>query len=112
VQTDLSRSRDPIGACACWPEFFARYPDIRVDVGVSDRHVDLIGDNVDCVIRGGVLTDLEMLGRQIGNASWITCATPGYLNFYVFGEDVDLLKTGPDCLGTQPHEDGSTTPIA
>ena len=34
-------------------EFHARYPDIQVDLGVSDRTVDLIGDNVDCVIRGG-----------------------------------------------------------
>ena len=33
-------------------EFHARYPDIQVDLGVSDRTVDLIGDNVDCVIRG------------------------------------------------------------
>ena len=34
-------------------EFHARYPDIPVDLGVSDRTVDLlIGDNVDCVIRG------------------------------------------------------------
>ena len=33
-------------------EFHARYPDIQVDLGVSDRMVDLIGDNVDCVIRG------------------------------------------------------------
>jgi len=61
------------------PEFFARYPDIHIDVGVSDRHVDLVGDNVDCVIRGGKLTDMEMIGRQIGSASWVTCATPAYL---------------------------------
>ncbi|MEO5795417.1 MAG: LysR family transcriptional regulator, partial [Rhodoferax sp.] len=31
--------------------FFQRYPDIQLDLGVSDRPVDLIGDNVDCVIR-------------------------------------------------------------
>lgn len=27
----------------------ARYPDIQLDIGVSDREVDLIEDNVDCV---------------------------------------------------------------
>jgi DNA-binding transcriptional LysR family regulator len=62
------------------PAFRARYPDIRIDLGVSDRHVNLIGDNVDCVIRGGALTDLSLIGRQIGSAAWVTCATPGYLN--------------------------------
>ncbi|MES2072579.1 MAG: LysR family transcriptional regulator [Pseudomonadota bacterium] len=61
------------------PEFLARYPDIRIDLGVSDRHVDLVSDNVDCVLRGGQLTDLSLIARQIGEASWVTCATPAYL---------------------------------
>ncbi|MYN05735.1 LysR family transcriptional regulator [Pseudoduganella aquatica] len=61
------------------PAFLARYPDIRIDMGVSDKHVNLIGDNVDCVIRGGELTDLSLIGRQVGSASWVTCATPAYL---------------------------------
>ena len=34
------------------PTFHAHYPDIQIDMGASDRLVDLIGDNVDCVIRG------------------------------------------------------------
>lgn len=61
------------------PEFFARYPDIQLDMGVSDQLVDLVGDSVDCVIRGGVLTDMALIGRQIGTAPWVTCATPAYL---------------------------------
>lgn len=61
------------------PEFHRRYPDIQIDLGVSDRHVDLISENVDCVIRGGELTDLSLVARQIGSASWVTCATPAYL---------------------------------
>jgi DNA-binding transcriptional LysR family regulator len=39
------------------PAFHARYPDIQFDMGVSDRVVDLIGDNVDCVLRGGEIND-------------------------------------------------------
>jgi DNA-binding transcriptional LysR family regulator len=61
------------------PDFLARYPDIRIDLGVSDRHVNLIGDNVDCVIRGGELSDLSLIGRRIGSTAWITCAAPAYL---------------------------------
>ena len=61
------------------PDFLARYPEIRMDLGVSDRHVDLIGDNVDCVIRGGALADTGLVSRTVGRAAWITCATPGYL---------------------------------
>ena len=60
-------------------EFHARYPDIQVDLGVSDRMVDLIGDNVDCVIRGGELSDQALVARRIGNLEFITVAAPEYL---------------------------------
>ena len=60
-------------------EFHARYPDIQVDLGVSDRTVDLIGDNVDCVIRGGELSDQSLVARRIGNLEFITAAAPAYL---------------------------------
>src|SRR5690606_30115901 len=35
------------------PAFHARHPDIQLDMGVSDRMVDMIGEGVDCVVRGG-----------------------------------------------------------
>lgn len=60
-------------------EFQARYPDIQLDLGVSDRPVDLIGDNVDCVIRGGNLSDQSLVARRIGNIEFITVAAPSYL---------------------------------
>jgi DNA-binding transcriptional LysR family regulator len=61
------------------PEFLAKYPDIAVECGVSDRPADLIGDNVDCVIRGGPLLEPSLVARHIGDMRWITCATPAYL---------------------------------
>ncbi|MYM24661.1 LysR family transcriptional regulator [Duganella sp. FT135W] len=76
------------------PGFLARYPDIRVDLGVSDKHVNLIGDNIDCVIRGGALTDLSLVGRQIGRASWVTCATPAYLREYGMPKHPSELEEG------------------
>ena len=61
------------------PDFHAKYPDIRLELGVSDRPVDLLSENVDCVLRGGELTDQSLVARRIGEASLITCATPAYL---------------------------------
>ena len=63
-------------------EFQARYPDIQIDLGVSDRTVDLIGDNVDCVIRGGELSEQSLVARRIGNLEFVTVAAPGYLAQY------------------------------
>jgi DNA-binding transcriptional LysR family regulator len=61
------------------PAFIARYPDVALSLGVSDGTVDLIGDNVDCVIRGGFREDSGLVSRTVGRASMVTCATPAYL---------------------------------
>ena len=76
------------------PDFVSRYPDIRIDLGVSDRSVDLISDNVDCVIRGGPLQSSSLVGRRLGEAALITCATPGYLKQYGTPAYPDELKNG------------------
>ena len=60
-------------------EFHARYPDIQVDLGVSDRMVDLIGDNVDCVLRGGEVTDPSLVVRHVGDLQLGVYAAPSYL---------------------------------
>jgi DNA-binding transcriptional LysR family regulator len=61
------------------PEFHARYPDIQLDMGVSDRKVDLIGENVDCVVRGGEITDQSLMARRIGDLQLGVYAAPSYL---------------------------------
>ena len=61
------------------PEFHARYPDILLELGVSDRAVHLIGDGVDCVLRGGVLSDPSLVARRVAQMPYMTCATPDYL---------------------------------
>jgi LysR family transcriptional regulator, regulator for bpeEF and oprC len=64
------------------PEFLARYPDITLDIGSSDRPVDLITEGVDCVIRGGLVHDEQLVARKLGAFEVITCATPAYLKAY------------------------------
>jgi DNA-binding transcriptional LysR family regulator len=61
------------------PAFHARYPEIQLDMGVSDRHVDVIGDNVDCVLRGGELTDFSLMARRVGELALGVYAAPSYL---------------------------------
>jgi DNA-binding transcriptional LysR family regulator len=61
------------------PAFHARYPDIQLDMGVSDRMVDLIGDQVDCVIRGGEVIDPSLIARRVGELQMSACAAPSYL---------------------------------
>jgi DNA-binding transcriptional LysR family regulator len=61
------------------PDFYARYPDIQLDLGVSDRPIDIIAENVDCVVRGGDLLDQSLVARKIGEFYLMSCASPAYL---------------------------------
>jgi LysR family transcriptional regulator, regulator for bpeEF and oprC len=61
------------------PEFHARYPEIQIDLGVSDRPVDLVSDQIDCVVRGGEITDQSLVARRIGEFHYLFCASPAYL---------------------------------
>lgn len=62
-----------------FPEFNARHPDIQLQMGVSDRMVDMIGENVDCVVRGGELADQSLMARHVGDLRLTACAAPAYL---------------------------------
>lgn len=62
------------------PDFFARYPDIVLELGCGDRPVDLIEEGVDCAIRGGTLPDSGLIARRVGVLQFVTCATPAYLD--------------------------------
>ncbi|MDB5829205.1 MAG: LysR family transcriptional regulator [Variovorax sp.] len=61
------------------PAFHLRFPDIQLDMGVSDRMVDVIGENVDCVVRGGELTDLSLMARRVADLRLGVYAAPSYL---------------------------------
>ncbi|PHV23495.1 LysR family transcriptional regulator [Janthinobacterium sp. BJB446] len=61
------------------PGFHARYPDIVLDMGASDRMVDVIGENVDCVIRGGDITDQSLMARKLADLPLGVYAAPAYL---------------------------------
>ena len=61
------------------PDFLARYPGIELTLGVTDRAVKLIEEQVDCAIRVGPLDDSTLIARRIGALELINCASPGYL---------------------------------
>ncbi|TCW82094.1 LysR family transcriptional regulator [Burkholderia sp. SRS-46] len=61
------------------PAFRQRYPEITLDLGLSDRPVDPIEEGIDCMIRVGPLEDSSMVARRIGMLRRVTCASPDYL---------------------------------
>jgi LysR family transcriptional regulator for bpeEF and oprC len=61
------------------PDFLARYPQIDVELALSDRRVNLIEAGADCAIRVGAAPDPGLVVKQIGEVARITCASPAYL---------------------------------
>ncbi len=61
------------------PDFITRYPGIELTLGVTDRAVKLIEEQVDCALRVGPLEDSTLIARRIGALELINCASPAYL---------------------------------
>ncbi|PJR61757.1 LysR family transcriptional regulator [Raoultella sp. T31] len=64
------------------PDFFSRYPAIQIELGVTDRSVNLVQEGTDCAIRVGMLSDSGMVARMAGYLRVINVASPGYLSGY------------------------------
>jgi len=79
LRVDISASLALLLLIPALPDFHARYPDIQIDLGVTDRSVDLISENVDCVIRAGEILDQSLVARRIGSLNFMTSAAPAYL---------------------------------
>lgn len=90
------------GAFADWivipalHDFHVKFPDIRVDLGVGDRTVDYLVENVDCALRAGSLVDQSLVARRIIDVAMISCAAPDYVKKHG-------MPTHPSQLEQQHH---------
>lgn len=60
-------------------DFLARYPELRLQVSISDRHVDVIGEGFDLALRAGTLADSGLIRRSLGSVPLRLVASPDYL---------------------------------
>jgi DNA-binding transcriptional LysR family regulator len=60
-------------------DFHARHPDVRFDVELSDRIVDLVDEGIDLAIRIGAVRGGSLIARPIGSTTLVCCASPDYL---------------------------------
>ncbi len=61
------------------PKFLSRYPDIELEVHLSDHFVDIIREGFDVAIRIGELEDSSLVARKLANEKRVICASPLYL---------------------------------
>lgn len=80
-------------------EFHQEHPDITIALGISDRAINIVGEGVDCVIRAGTLEDMAMVGRELTELEYITCASPTYLKHCSIPKHPQDLENGHTLLG-------------
>lgn len=61
------------------PDFGARYPDLAVDLLLTDAVVDVFAERIDLAIRLGLLTDSTLVAQQLMRTRYRVCASPQYL---------------------------------
>jgi len=60
-------------------DYMTRYPEVKLEVALSDRHVNLIEEGFDLAIRVGELQESNLIARRLTSAHLIVCAAPTYL---------------------------------
>ncbi|MEM1112585.1 MAG: LysR substrate-binding domain-containing protein [Pseudomonadota bacterium] len=61
------------------PEFLARYPDVRLELRLSDTQVNLIEGGFDLALRNVAIADSSLRARKLADDTRILCAAPDYL---------------------------------
>ncbi|MBU2869129.1 LysR family transcriptional regulator [Colwellia sp. E2M01] len=64
------------------PEFLERYPDVNVELNLSDTRLNLIEGGFDLALRNYAIEDSSLIGRRLANDTRILCASPEYLEKY------------------------------
>jgi len=73
------------------PDFARRFPDIKVEVTLTDLVVDLLEQRADVAIRVGVMRESRLLARKLGESHMVVVASPAYLSEHGIPDTPDDL---------------------
>jgi len=101
------------------PDFVARYPDIQLELAITDRVVDLLAENADIGIRTGSIEDPSLVARKFSEIRRGLFASPKYLARHEMprtpeqlrDHDCIVLKLSPSSHRWPFHEDGKVKVI-
>ncbi|QYY30762.1 MULTISPECIES: LysR family transcriptional regulator [Cupriavidus] len=79
------------------PAFLETYPEIRLDLRLSDQVVPLVDAGIDVALRMGALPDSSLVARALAPSRRVICAAPSYLAAHGIPKHPDDLRTH-NCL--------------
>ena len=60
-------------------DFRERYPNIKLEVSLTDDYVDIIGNSIDVAIRSGQMQDSRLVAKKLSPMDFAICASPSFL---------------------------------
>jgi len=78
------------------------YPDVHIEMVLSERMPDLVEDGIDLAIHVGHLDDSSLIARRLASAHMVVCGSPGYFNKYGIPKTPEDL-TDHKCLIYTPR---------
>lgn len=82
------------------PEFLKKYPEVTIDLNLTDRYVRLVDEGYDVAIRIGQLEDSSLIAKRIASASILLCASPAYIANYGLPQVPENLISHTSILDT------------
>lgn len=93
------------------PAFLRQFPEVSVDLTLTDRLIDPVAEQVDVIIRGGPSAGSDLVVRKLADGRRLICAAPSYLErFGTPRSAVDLERH--DCLALSGQSSATTWPLA
>lgn len=77
-------------------EFLTLHPNIQLELGSTDRRVDVVAEGFDCVVRIGVLADSSLIAKLMGHFKMVNCVSHEYVKRY--GMPTRLEDLSAHCL--------------
>lgn len=102
VTVPLDLQTNLLGALAA--EYLQRFPEVRLELDLSNRFVDLVEEGFDLALRAGRLEDSSLIAKRLGETRLLACAAPSYLEQHGAPETPKQLSEH-DCL-VYPGPDG------
>jgi DNA-binding transcriptional LysR family regulator len=88
-------------------EFLENYPNVTMEISMSDQFVDPIAEGADMLIRVGELKDSSLIARKLAEARRVVAATPGYWKKHGEPEKPEELRSH-NCLAYSYLSSGNT----
>lgn len=94
------------------PSFLQDYPEVSVEVLLTDVHIDLVKERIDLALRIGDLPDSDLVARRLGTVELILCGAPDWVEMVgpllpeQWAEQARIVDTNQGPIWHISHTDG------